>query len=262
MVAEAICQVDRTDSKYIANPYSNSGTAIVQTIAGTYTVATLTITEDTLTVADEFVYAEHILGFEEVLSRFDLFSARVEELSYIVAYTIDKWVLNEMCDNGGTDYDTPVGGFTTAGNWTEILANLLSKVAGYAEAYKGIFLVLENTDLTGVIQSQMATGFNFADTALKNGFVSNQAGVDIYVVRTGTFVDASASTVSGTKTWLNSGLRIFGVKGVATYAAPRQIHVDEKQVTLFTGRELSVWGLCGFKLWTPKAALIVRITIK
>ena len=52
---------------------------------------------------------------------------------------------------------------------------------------KGMFLVVENSDLVGILQSQMASGFNFSDMALRNGLVSTQLGVDIYVVRDGTF---------------------------------------------------------------------------
>jgi hypothetical protein len=262
LVAEAICQVDRSDSKYVANPYGNQPTADVHTMAGTYAVSALTITDDYLEVTDEFTYGEHIYGFEEILSNFNLWASRVDELTYAVAAAIDKWVLNELADNGTGTYDTPAGGFTTAGNLVTILGALQSKVAGYADNYKGTFLVVENTDLAGIIPAMAGSGFNMADSVLKNGFVNNYMGTDIYVVRTGTFADESASTVSGTKTWLNAGKRLFGVKGVATYAAPRGIQIDEKLITLKTGRELSVWGLCGFKLWTPKASLIVVITLK
>jgi len=51
------------------------------------------------------------------------------------------------------------------------------------------------------------------------------------------------------------------VKGVATYASPRGIRIEEKDVTLKTGKEIVVYGYCGFKLWTQKASLIVEITL-
>lgn len=261
LIAEAICQVDRSDSFYIRNPYSNTPTAAVHTIDGSYAVTAYSTVNDTLTIADEVTYGEHVYDFENVLNNYDLWADRVDTLSYSVAYAIDKWVINEMADNGTGAYSTPAGGFTTMANINVIMSNLLSKVAGYATNYQDLFLVIENTDLVGFVQAQAANGFSFADATLKNGWMANYMGVDVYVVRSGTFVDETTSTVSGSKTWLNDGLRIFGVKGVATYAAPRGINVEEKGVTLKTGKELAVFGYIGFKLWTQNAGLVVRITI-
>ena len=94
--------------------------------------------------------------------------------------------------------------------------------------------------------------------ALNNGFLTNYAGVEIYVVRTSTFV----TTTIGSRTDIaNSGHRVFGVKGVTTYASPRGVQYDEKGVSGKTGKEISVVGYVGFKAWAQKAALIVDITL-
>src|SRR3990167_22303 len=261
MVAEKVCEVDRSDVKNIQNPYQGQPTATVQALAGTYTVSSFTTTNEALDVDDEVIYAEHIFDFEESLSRFDLFASRFDELSYAVAIAIDLWVLNNLLEDGTGTYTTPVGGFTTASNINVIMSNLISKVAGYADMYKGLFLVIENTDIPGFIQAQATNGFSFADAALKNCFMTNYMGVDVYVVRTGTFQDETTTTVSGTKTWTNDGHRVFGVKNVTTYAAPRGIKFEEKPVTLKTGVELVVYGYVGFKAWNQKKALIVDITL-
>jgi hypothetical protein len=257
LVAEKICNVDRSDAKYIANPYTNQPTAAVAAIAGDYALTAFTTTDDTLTVTDQVTYAEHIYQFEDLLTRVDLYTSRVDEMTYAVATAIDKFVLNNLCEDATGTYTTPTGGFTTAANINVIISNLCSKVMGYSEAYKGLFLVIENTDIPGFMQAQMTNGFSFADSALNNGFMTTYGGVEIYVVRTGTFVDATI----GTTTVTNSGHRVFGVKGIATYAAPRGIQYEEKQVTLKTGKEVAVYANIGFKLWTPKAALIVDITL-
>jgi hypothetical protein len=257
LVCEKICNVDRSDLKYIANPYGNQPSATVQALTGTYGITAYTITDDNLTVTDEFIYAEHIYDFEAVTERFDLFASRIEEMSYAIATSIDKFVLNNLCEDGTGTYTTPVGGFTTAANINVIMSNLISKVAGYADTYKGLFLVIENTDVPGFIQAQATNGFSFADAALNNGWMTAYMGVDIYVVRTGTFV----SDTLGTTTVTNSGHRVFGVKNIATYASPRDVRYEEKGVTAKTGKEIVVYGYCGFKLWTPKAALVVDITL-
>jgi len=82
-------------------------------------------------------------------------------------------------------------------------------------------------------------------------------GIDIHVVRTSTFVTATL----GTLTAVNSGHRLFGVKGVATYAAPRGLQYEEKGVSGKTGKEIVVSAICGAKCWAPKATLLVDITL-
>jgi len=256
LVCEAICEVDRSDNKRIQSPYGSQPTATVQAIAGTYSVSNFTTTDDTLTVTDEVIVAEHIHDFEDILTNFDMFASRTDETVYQVATKIDRFVLNNLTEDATGTYTTPTGGFAST-NINQIMGDLVGLVAGYADVYKGLFLVIENTDVSGFMQAQSTNGFSFADSALKNGFMDVYNGVDIYVVRSGTF----ASETLGTTTYTNSGHRVFGVKKVATYASPRGVRFEEKMVSGKTGMEVVSYGYVGFKLWTPKTALVVDITL-
>lgn len=257
LVCEKICNVDNSDLKRIQNPYGSQPTATIQAVAGTYSVSAWTVTDDALTVTDEVIYGEHVFAHEEFFAVFDIAASRIDNMMYAVAFGIDKFVLNNLTEDATGAYTTPAGGFTTASNINTIMANLISKVAGYQEAYKGLFLVIENTDLVGFAVAGATNGFSMADAVLKNGFMNEWMGVDIHVVRSGTFVSATL----GTTTVTNSGHRVFGVKGVATYASPRGMQYEEKAVTGKTGREIVVFGLIGFKLWAQKAGLVVDITL-
>lgn len=257
LVAEKICTVDNSDVKRIENPYGSQPTAAITAINGTYAISTYTTTDDTLTVDQEVKIAEHVFDFEEVLSSFDMYANRMQEMMYSVAERIDYFVLNNLCEDATGVYTTPGGGFTTTGNINTIIANLASQVMGYKDSYKGMFLVIENTDVVGFMAAQMTNGFSYADAALRNGFMQSYGGVEIYVVRTGTFVDATI----GTKTVTNLNHRVFGIKDIACYASPRGIRYEEKAVSGKTGMELLVWGYVGFKLWATKTALIVDITL-
>jgi hypothetical protein len=257
LVAEKICDVDSRDVKRIQNPYGSQPTATIQAVAGTYSVTAWTVTDDALTVTDEVIYSEHVFAHEEFFASFDIAQSRIDNMMYAVAFGIDKFVLNNLCEDATGAYTTPAGGFVTSSNVNEIMANLLSKVAGYEDTYKGLFLVIENTDLVGFAIAGATNGFNFADSVLRNGFMNEWMGVSIYVVRSGTFVSATL----GTTTVTNAGHRVFGVKNVATYASPRGMQYDEKGVTGKTGMEIVVFGLVGFKLWAQKAALVVDITL-
>ena len=257
VVAEKVCLVDRTDAKTISSPYITAMTTVVQAVVGTYTPANITTTDDTLTVADEFIVAGQIKGFEQILTNFDMFYAANTAMVNSAVVAIDKWVLNNLCEDGTGAYTTPVGGFTTAANVITIISNIISQCAGYADALGGMYVVVENTDLTGIIPAIAQSGFRYADDALTNGIYGQILGVDIYVVRSGTFVDAT----SGTKTWTNAGHRVGGVKKVSTYAFPRGLQFEEKAVSGVTGMEVVAYGLVGFKQWTPYAALTIDITL-
>ena len=257
LVSEAIFEVDRTDSYLIRNPYGAQATAQIGDITGTYTVDDYSTTDDSLTVNIESKVAEHVYDFEATLLNYDLFANRADEQAYSFAASVDSFCLNYIGTNAGETYTTPAGGFTTAANVLTILSNLISKMAGYADSYKGLFLVLENTDTTGLLVSQATNGYSFADLALNNGLLTHMMGVDIYVVRSGTYNDTNV----GSQTITMSGKRLFGVKKTATYAAPRGVQVEEKSVTGKTGKEVVTWGYVGAEVWTQKANLLVSITI-
>lgn len=257
LVAEKICQVDNSDVKTIQNPYGSQPSVTVQAIAGTYSVGTYTTTDDTLTVTDEVIYAEQVYDFEQSLTNFDMFQDRTDEQAYAVARAIDQYVINVLTKNAGTTYSTAVGGFATAANVNGIMGALGGLVAGYADTYKGMFLVIENTDVAGFVVAMATNGFSFADAALNNGWMNSYMGIDIYVVRSSTFVTATI----GTQTFTNSGHRLFGVKNVCTYASPRGIQFEEKGVSGKTGKEVVTYGYIGAKVWATKAPLIVNITL-
>jgi hypothetical protein len=257
LVAEKICKVDNSDLQRIQNPYGSQPTATIQAVAGTYSVTAWTTTDDALTVTDEVTYGEHIFAHETFFSKFDITESRIDNMMYAVAYGVDKFVLNNLCEDGTGAYTTPVGGFTNSSNINQIFADLIAKVSGYQGVSQDMFVVVENTDLPGLMVAGATNGFTVADATIKNGQIGQWMGVDIYVVRSGTFVTATIGTTSVT----NSGHRVFGVKDSATYASPRGMNYDEKQVTGKTGREVNVFALVGFKLWAQKASLIVDITL-
>jgi len=259
LIAEKICQVDRSEGKYIDSPYGSQPTTVIQAICGTYATAAYTLTDDLLTVNEEFYVAEHVYDFEQVLSAFDVMASRMDEQNYSIAAAIDGYVLNRLCEAGTGAYTTPAGGFTTPANIPTILGDLSTKFAGYADNYKGLYIVVESTDITGFMQYQMSAGFNFADNALRNGFVGHIAGFDIHVVQSGTFVDTTYA--GSTVTVTNDGHRVAGVKGITTYAAPRGIQYEEKSVAAKTGKEMVTFGYIGFEAWAPKVTLTVDITL-
>jgi hypothetical protein len=260
LVSEKICQVDRSNNKIIYNPYSSQPTVEVSTLTGTYTPTAYTTTNDTLTVGTEFKVGEHVYDFERVMQHADVMMDRMDNQVYAIKNRLDQYVVNLLCEEGTGTYSAPTGGFTVAANIPVIFANLLAKIEGYSTPMGGAYLVIESTDVVGILQAQLTSGFSYSDRSLNNGFFTNYAGVDIYVVPSGTFVDA---TYVGTDTTsiTNSGHRVFGVKGAATYAVPQEVVSRAFDVSGKTGKEISTNGLFGFKLWNQFKALTVDITV-
>lgn len=257
-IAARIFRVDNSELKRIQNPFITQQVAAIQAVAGTYSVSAMTTTDDTLTVSEEVIFGTHVFDFEERTSNFDLTADFLDDLAYSVMDKAQQYALNKVLDDATGAYTTPAAGFTTAANIPVIISNLLAKNAGYAASTPGsYFLVIENTDVVGLAQAAFSSGFQYADDALRNGPTYRYGGVEIYVVRTGTFVTATLGTLSAT----NSGHRLFGVKGVATYAMPRGIRYEEKGVTAKTGKEVVAYAVCGAKAWAPRAALFVDITL-
>lgn len=255
-VANDICSRDESGSYYIENPYSSQITADIQSLAGTYSVSAWTTTNDTLTVAYEVIYGEHIFNFEKVMSQYNLMVERLDEMAYALAWGVDYYVLNHLCEDGTGTYSTPAGGFTEPSNVPVILSNIAAKVAGYQDVRNGLFLVIENTDLPGFLQFGVSAGFSYADMVLNNGKIGSPMGIDVYVVRSGTFV---STTIGSAVT--NDGHRVAGVKKVTTFTVPGGMYYDEKGVSGKTGKEICCNAPVGFKAWTQKASLIIDITI-
>lgn len=258
LVSEKIFNVDRSDLKTIENPYITNQTATIQAVAGTYSPSAMTVTDDALSVADEVVASTHVFDFESRTGNFNFMANFLDDLIYSVSFKVDQFALNKVLDVATGAYTTPAGGFTTASNIPVICSNLLSKVAGFQSGTAtNPFLVIESTDVVGFAQAQVGSGFNYADAALRNGFQANYMGIDIYVVRTGTFVTATLGTLTAT----NSGHRLFGIGNLATFASPRGVQYEEKAVSGKTGKEIVAYGLIGAKVWTPHLSLFVDITL-
>ena len=229
LISQDITKVDTSNLKTIENPYiSTDGTATMQAVAGTYSVTALATTEDTLTVTDEVVVPTHIFDFEAKTANFELFADFLDNLTYQVQYNVDRWVLNKLLSMATGTYSTPAGGFTTPANIQKIIGDLLGKVAGYAGGIgQNPFLVVESTDVTGFIQMAMSSGFNYADAALNNGFAGNIGGVDVYVIRAGTFVSATLGTLVAT----NANHRLFGQKDASPSALPiDSVRADDARI--------------------------------
>lgn len=255
-IAAEIFTVDASGRKYVDNPYVTTTGANSGTMGGTLTLGDATVTNDRFEVTEWVHETVHIYDFENRFNDFDLFAGSIDEMTSNVALEADKIALNKVADQAGINIDTPSGGFAQA-NVDQIFGDIAGAFAGYAETMNGVYLVIENTEVSGMVQKQILTGFSFADAAAKNGFAGEYAGVEIFVTRTGTFVDATV----GTGTYTNANVRLCGVKNTASFAMLRDGGYREVEVSLKTGKEVSVFGYVDANVWATKANLTATVTL-
>ena len=257
LVADKICTMDYSDVFYIENPYGSAATITQQAPIGTYSVATFTSAADTLTTTEEFVWSEQIYGIEKIAQMADIKNSRMQEAMAQMATSIDKYILNYMCDVGTGTYDTPVGGFVEA-NIKTIAGELHGKFAGYSTVFNRKYVVIEAGDVPGLFGAGAGTGFTVADSWLNNGLQTSWGGIDWFVVASGTFVSATL----GTLTAINDGHRLAGIGGLATALMPGgRMQWMEKEVSGKTGVECAMAAYCGVDVWYQKRALTIDITI-
>lgn len=267
IISAQIFKVDTGNSKTIESPYFSATTTVGGNIAGTYTPANPTTNDDTLTVSKEFINAPHVYDADQRLSAFDTAKDLMDEMSRSFAEAVDQWALNRaLADVSGStaSFATAAGGITKT-NAVNVIATILGKLSGYKNiAGNNAYLVIENTELPAFIEAQVSNGFSYADKVLYTGLVKNMLGVDIFVARTGTFVDA---TVSG-DVFTNANNRLFGVYNKITLATPSgsrdgkaQATYEELMVSGKTGMELRMIGYGGVKAWTPAINLSGNLTI-
>lgn len=244
-VIEAIADIDRSGLKKIENPYASVPTIVIQTTAGTYTPAAYTTTDDSLNVTQELIVAEQIYDFESSLTDVNMFMERQKRMSRNIAVALDKQAISDVLATSSISTLAVTAGFASYGV-LKALGGLQGLVAGYANGLNDVFMVIESTDIQPFIQAQVSNGFNMADMALKNGFMGNYLGVDIYVVRSG--VSPSAH-------------RLAGIKKRFTVALPTQWKWEEKGVSGKTGKEVVLYGYYGSKVWNNNLPLIVDVQL-
>jgi len=121
-----------------------------------------------------------------------------QRAAYATAKQIDISVLSNSVTNAG---NTVAGGTLTAASIYQTLAETMATLQRAEGADGPMFAVLDPERVALLARSEVANGFNLADSALKNGFVGDsQAGFKIYNsnnLPTTTTLDATTIPTAG-----------------------------------------------------------------
>ena len=254
-VANDIFRIENTDSKTVLCPYITVTDAQAGAITGTYVLGDATTVDETLTVDRQIITAIHLLDHETRFAEFSLGKQAMDEFASKSTILLDQWSLNMAVKNAGQTSAIKTFAKTTA---VDDILELKNLVAGYEESFDGNFyLVVENTESAGIEKAGAVAGFVYQDRILNGQRVKTLVGVDIHVVRAGTFVDATIATDAFT----NLNNRLFGVRKTATLALNNGVSYEELSVSLKTGKEMRSVMYAGFKNWTPRATLTVNVPL-
>lgn len=231
--------------KFLTNPYETLGTVQVNSpVAGTYTVGTMTTTDNTLEVNKEALYSKHVFDFESRFAQYNLAMEFLKGATSKIVEAIDRDLFTNLGTNAGETV-TVANGFTS-GNVIASVAEASGKLSGYSEAMNGLFIVIGNSSLPAFQVMGATNGFSFADSVLKNGLAGQLMGFDLYVVR-----DAQ----------LPADTALAGIKRVFSTGTNGGIQIEEKGVSGKTGKEFVAYTYYNSILWNNNLDLVVKFDL-
>lgn len=197
LVAKSIATVDSRATRIFHNPFNSTPVGSNGTKQVTYTIESMTSTDDTLTVQQRATAAESIDSYEQLMTSYDLMSQQSSRQAYRISDYIDQYVLNmpvsksgvRQIDNGyiGSGVNDNAGYAIATSTNAATLANALTEALGLGSAAidKGMYWVVTPYDRTAIIAYAQSHGFNLTDSAIAqgiNGSTGKQfGGLDLYV---------------------------------------------------------------------------------
>jgi len=252
----------------INKQYLASTTAAAYTPGSDMALDQLTWATDQLTIDRKYYVATYVDDIEAMQANIDTQKSFLEDATYQLKNIIDSeilWNVSAGTTAGGAQLnygDTAVAASyhlnsCSAGTaeMVPIFANATKTLLGQnCENFGDWCAVITPRLASKLAQKSTGLGFNFADSALRNGYIGDFMGFQIYVSNN---VLTTAATGGGPSGYFTSftGLSdvcecYFGRKGmidVVLQAAPR---VEIKDNPTRVGKNILVWSLWGDTVYT------------
>jgi len=195
LVSMGISTVYKGPDRVVHNPYGLDPAGYDGAAATSYSVTDFTLADDTMTVSRRAGAAEHIDNIEQLQSRYDLSQDRAQRHAYVAKDKIDQYMFALPVVAGSTVQDIDAGYMSSGvSNGTPIsssssniedTANAIVERLGLVNGAmdRGLFWAISPFELTDISGFSQNNGYNVADAAIKNGFVTGTpfAGLDIFV---------------------------------------------------------------------------------
>lgn len=260
-VWKEILNVKYTNTGILRNPYLTDATVATGTRGTGYTSVAIATTDDTVSITDYILSAEHIDDADLAQKTFSDFMEVADNMGIMLNEKMETNMLLEHAQ--WTNFDNAsIGG--AAGNITVSLSNVKAIIAAMKTAIRtaggaelaqrnGMFIQWREADFEKVELLASSEGFNVADDALKNGIKQGfkYLGVEHY----STSKNVTGHVFGGVKKAMQVGI----VK--STYG-----RVKEIVNPVVGGAQISGIGLesridMKFKVWTKMAPVAFDILV-
>ena len=250
----------------------NTLTGAAYTPGTTIAIDEIDYATDQLVVNNKYYCAQYVDDIEQIQANIDLQRPIIEEATYVLKAYIDQQVL----------YNTSAGITGSAANiygrekgddhqgvLTASTANILPLFAGARK------ILLDNAcedngDWCAVLSPREAyllsikatgLGFNFADASIRNGYVGDFMGFQVYVSNNmPTLIDASAVyTALTTNSTETVRFLYFGRKGMIELLLQQAPKVEIKDVSDMIGKNVIIWTLFGDTLYTRNKSRVLSV---
>jgi hypothetical protein len=195
LVAMRFAEVYTGPDRLITNPYGIDPAGYDGASQTSYSITDFTLGSDSLTVNRRAGAAEHIDNIEQLQTRYDLAMDRSTRHSFVTKDKIDQYVFGLPVAAGSSVQDIDAGYMSSGVSNGTPIASSDSNIENTANAIierlglvngaldRGITWAVSPFELTDISGFTQNNGFNVADAAIKNGFVTDSAfaGLDIVV---------------------------------------------------------------------------------
>lgn len=267
-VANIVTKMPLGYGDVINKQYMTAVTAAAYTEGSDVALDQLTYATDQLTVNRKFYTATYIDDIEQLQANIDIQRSFLEDATYQLKNIIDSEILwNVSAGTTASAAHLNYGNASVDADYhlNSVSAGTAEMVPIFANATK--MLLDQNCENFGdwcaVITPRLASklaqkatglGFNFADAALRNGYVGDFMGFQIYVSNNVLATAATGGGPSGYKTSFTGLSNIcecyFGRKGMIDVVLQTAPKIEIKDSPLRIGKNVICWSMWGDTVYT------------
>lgn len=248
-------EANLTEGNTVNRPYISDLSANTYVDASGVTIQDAAPTNEYLTVDTTKEASFYVQQKDIIQNKYSTAKIYTDSSGYALRDAMDSALLEEVANAGLTldqsDFSAGGSGAITpaVGTIIEQFSLIRKKLHENSVKENGdFFAVVDPTTFSIIEQKAAASGFNVADATLKNGFVGNWMGFDIYI--------SNNSYTTGGDTYLMAGKK--GCVDMVVQAEPR---VLTTQPSTKIGKNYITWDLYGIKTFHTGGQRMVSVHI-
>lgn len=248
----------------INKQYFNSVTAAAYTPGSDVALDDLSFATDQLTVNRKYYTASYIDDIEQLQANVSIQRALLEDATYQLRNVIDAEILGNVSAGttaGGAQLNSGTTALTHPWHLNSVTAGTGQIVEVFANATKTLLdqncenfgdwvAVIPTTIASRLAIKSTGLGFNFADAALRNGYVGDFMGFQIFVSNNLPAYGEASGVHTGFTGIANVVDVYFGRKGMIDVVLQTAPKVEIKDSPLRIGKNVIVWSLWGDTVYT------------